>query len=81
MRFQREKFLKYYTMASITYNFVHPEAFNNFIPEAIAEKGYQHSQDLILIITVGIIIAGLGYIAYTWWQEQQQKKESQIKRQ
>ena len=68
-------------MGSITYNFVHPDPFNNFIPEAIAEKRYQHSQNLILIITVGIIIAGLGYAAYTWWQDQHQKKEAQIKRQ
>jgi len=68
-------------MASVTYNFVHPEEFNDFVPEALIEKRSQNAQKILLIFTAGIILAGIGYLYYHWWQDQQQKKESQIRRQ
>jgi uncharacterized protein HemX len=67
-------------MNSVTYNFVHPEEFDNFIPEATRERQTRNAQTVVLVITAGIIVAGIGYIYYRWWQDQQEK-ESQIRRQ
>jgi hypothetical protein len=49
-------------MANISYNFVYPEPFNNFVPEVTLERQSQNAQTIILVITAGIILAGIGYL-------------------
>ena len=67
-------------MASVTYNFVYPEEYNNFVPEVVKEQRSKKAQEILLIVTVGIIVSGIGYLYYQWWQDQKET-ETQIKRQ
>ncbi len=67
-------------MSTVTYDFLHPEEFDNFVPEVTRERQSQNAQTLILVITAGIIVVGIGYLYFRWWQDQQEK-ESQNKRQ
>jgi len=67
-------------MSSVIYDSLHPEEFDNFVPEATSERQSQNIQRVVLVITAGIILAGIGYLYYRWWQGQQEK-ESPMKRQ
>ncbi len=58
-------------MSSVTYDFLHPEHFDKFVPEVVTEKRTQDAQMLFLIVGTGIILAGLGYLCYQCWIDKQ----------
>ncbi|MFA6126134.1 MAG: hypothetical protein WC699_02420 [Bacteroidales bacterium] len=62
-------------MACITYNFVKPEAFNAFVPEALAEKRHQKAQVLLFIISIAVICLGTYFIYDNNKSDRDQEKE------
>lgn len=50
-------------MASITYNFVNPEAFDAFIPEVVAQRREKNARVVLLILFSAFICLG-GYYLY-----------------
>ena len=62
-------------MTTVAYNLVHPEAYENIVPEAVTQERNQKSWNTFLLISAGIILAGLCFAGYQYWLESQQKKK------
>jgi len=63
-------------MTTVAYNLVHPEAYENFVPEAVTQERNRKSWNTFLLISAGIALAGLCFAGYQYWLEREKKKQS-----